>query len=336
MERIKSNVLEEALALSNEIIANIELSNMSLTSIAFKISRLARILNDFEMFEIMQNEISGYKTTPKGIEPNVWNQMKIAGRIYQEEKEDGIKDYGYTESIESIEQNIESMKLSLSQSADPNVSVSSANPNQYVFPTFGNKNERNSLRHQILRETKRLSERKSFMYKYALERNCELKYKQINNDIFTRLQNDVDGKIGNYVPDIVLKFNAVYENLNSDNPEDLSNAVHSCRRILQSLADVLYPPTDPIEISIKGKKKTVELGPENYINRLIQFIESKSNSKNYKSIVGSQLDYIGERLDSVYNSTNKGTHETITEKKEADRYVIYTYMLLSDILSLID
>lgn len=336
MKEIRSDVLEEALMLSNEIIANIELSNLSLTSIAFKISRLSRILNDFEMFEIMQNEISGYKSTPNGIEPKIWNQMKIAGRIYQEGSADVIKDYGYTESIESIEQNIEIMKLSLSQSADPNVSLSSANPNQYVFPTFGNKNERNSLRHQILQETKRLSERKSFMYKYALDRNCELKYKQINNNIFTRLQNDVDGKIGKYVPDIVLKFNAVYENLNSDNPEDLSNAVHSCRRILQSLADVLYPPTDPIEININGKKKTIELGPDNYINRLIQFIESKSNSKNYKSVVGSQLDYIGERLDSVYNSTNKGTHETIKEKKEADRYVIYTYMIISDILSLIE
>lgn len=33
-------------------------------------------------------------------------------------------------------------------------------------------------------------------------------------------------------------------------------------------------------------------------------------------------------------SAQKGSHETIFSKEEADRYVIYTYLIVGDILSL--
>jgi len=49
--------------------------------------------------------------------------------------------------------------------------------------------------------------------------------------------------------------------------------------------------------------------------------------------VGSHLDYIGDRIDSIYNASTKGTHAKVS-KEEAERYVIYTYLLLSDLLSL--
>ncbi len=43
-----SKALTEALELSSEILKNLELSDMPLQNIAFKASRLARLLNDFD------------------------------------------------------------------------------------------------------------------------------------------------------------------------------------------------------------------------------------------------------------------------------------------------
>ena len=44
---------------------------------------------------------------------------------------------------------------------------------------------------------------------------------------------------------------------------------------------------------------------------------------------------MGDRLDSIYEAVNKGSHE-ILNKEEADRYVIYTYLLIGDIVSLLE
>ncbi len=74
------------------------------------------------------------------------------------------------------------------------------------------------------------------------------------------------------------RLSAVYENLQSENPEDWSNAVHSCRRILQDLADVVFPPQDEDRIRIvSGKEQVVRLGMDNYINRIIAFVEDSTD-----------------------------------------------------------
>lgn len=68
-------------------------------------------------------------------------------------------------------------------------------------------------------------------------------------------------------------------------------------------------------------------GKDQYINRLIQFIASKSNSSTYNSIVGSDLKSIGERLDAINDAVCKGTHTDIT-KEEASKYLIHTYIII--------
>ena len=137
--------------------------------------------------------------------------------------------------------------------------------------------------------------------------------------------------MGELLPNAIKKFTSAYENLLSENNEDWSNAVHSCRRILQDLADEIYPATEDKKLA---NGKTIKLGVENYINRLIAYIDEHSSSKRFEEIVGSNLKYIGERLDSIFNAIQKGSHKIILTQDEADRYVIYTYLLVGDILKL--
>jgi hypothetical protein len=67
----------------------------------------------------------------------------------------------------------------------------------------------------------------------------------------------------------------------------------------------------------------------------VQFISSKEGSKTYKDVVGSDLSSVGMRLDAINDAVCKGTHVEVT-KDEASRYIIHTYLLISDILSLRD
>jgi hypothetical protein len=83
-----------------------------------------------------------------------------------------------------------------------------------------------------------------------------------------------------------------------------------------------------------GERKIVQLGAEHYVNRLMAFVDDHSSSDRFNEIVGSHLGYLGDRLDSVVDATNKGSHTTIVSRDEADRYVLYGYLLVGDILSL--
>ena len=327
--------LREALALSDELLKNIELNELPLSNVALKTSRLARLINDFQHQQIMEYEASGYPTTPTGIPQATYQLAARAGRELSEKdtKSNEIKKYIYYSSIEDLEFPVQNLEAALAAAKDPAISVSSANPYQHVGSPQGNKLERDTIRRNAVIAQQRLSSRRSFIYSYILKRNYELKFSGIADDIFSRIREKVDSSIGEKVPESVQKLSAVYENLQSENPEDWSNAVHSCRRILQDLADAVYASREDKIVEINGKQKTIKLGPDNYINRLVAYIEEQSQSERFVEIVGSHLSFIGDRLDSVFRAAQKGSH-SVVNKEEADRYVVYTYLTVGDILGL--
>lgn len=329
------SALREALALADELVRNIELNEIPLANIALRTARLSRLLNDFDLQRIMELEASGYPSTPTGVPAEIYRLAVAAGREFQEKdaKSGAIQSYIYTTSIEELEQELRSAEAALAAARDPDVSVSSANPNQMVWNPIGNAFERNTIRTNTARAQRRLSARRSFIYSYVLRKNHELRFSGIADDIFSRIREKVDAAIGLKVPEAVQKLAAVYENLQSENPEDWANAVHSCRRILQDLADALYPARADVTRDIGGKVRTIRMDADAYVNRLIAFVEERSSSERFQSIVGSQLGFLGDRLDSVFQAAQKGSHSAVS-KEEADRYVVYTYLIAGDILSI--
>ena len=325
--------LLDALQLSDAILRGVELSEIPLTNAALMTSRLARLLNDFTSQKIFQYEAGGYPTTASGVSQEVWALARSAGRVYQKKDKVGsTSEFAIVESIEQLEAQVDSGKIGLDAARD--VSVTSANPNQFVS-TLGNGMERLRLHNELKEAVKKLGARRSFLYTYVVQKNLELKFSAIAGDAFARIRERVDTQIGSTVPDATQKFSAIYDNLRSDNPEDWSNAVHGCRRVLQDLADALFPATGvPREKQVGSKTISVSLGPDNYINRLMCFAEDRSASDRYLAIVGSQLSFLGDRLDALFRAAQKGSHGVISTREEADRCVVYTYMAVGDLLQL--
>lgn len=305
--------LKDALDLSLVLLEDIEMSVSPLSIVALKASRLARLVGQFDHQQIMIYESGGYPSGPNGVQPDVWRLGEIAGRTYKKMVEGGLKSFLSSEPIEQAEAMIEVGK-NISPNATPI--------------------ERTRNSEMVRVRSKFVAERRTYIHGYISAVYYELKFSSVASDVFERTRVRVDGEISDIIPDAVKRFSAVYDNLLSENNEDWSNAVHSCRRILQDAADALYPAREDRIINPGPKQKVISLGADNYINRLIAYVDENSDSDRFSEIVGSHMSYLGERLDSIFKAAQKGSHDVIASQDEADRYVIYTYLVIGDILHL--
>ena len=104
---------------------------------------------------------------------------------------------------------------------------------------------------------------------------------------------------------------------------------HLKKKVLLEGGDPTVEVLHPID-TLDASKFFVDADGEHW--RMYDWIEG---SKTYKDVVGADLGSIGMRLDAINDAVCKGTHVEVT-KDEASRYIIHTYLLISDIISLCD
>ncbi len=331
-----TKALEEALELSTEILQDIEKSRVPPGVAALKANRLARLLNDVDHQRVFGYEAAGYPSTLNSFSPDVWRALELAGRTFdwKDPQTGTVSRRAYGESLDSLGETIHTSKVALGTAADGPTSLASANPLQYVTPPTGNALERWRLQSAVASATERLANRRAFIHDYVSRKHFELRFSGIADDVFSRVRATVDARIGSLVPTALQQFSAVHDNLRSLNPEDWANAVHSCRRILQAMADALFPPSAETRLDMESGRP-IQLGAGNYINRLVCYVEDRAASERFTDLVGSHLRFLGDRLDAVFEAANKGSHSSVSAE-EANRYVVYTYMLVGDLLSLGD
>jgi DNA uptake protein ComE-like DNA-binding protein len=138
------------------------------------------------------------------------------------------------------------------------------------------------------------------------------------------LRAEVDSRLLDLAPEAAEKLMIAFKSVASNNPEEWSHALTSCRRFLEDLADALYPPRDE---DIKGRK----VGKTHYKNRLWAFMDDAIESESNRELAKSHIDYLGSYMEKVHNLSNKGVHSNLT-KIEAVKAVFHTYLTVADIL----
>ncbi|MBA2939765.1 hypothetical protein HZF08_15740 [Paenibacillus sp. CGMCC 1.16610] len=331
---IQSN--NEALLLSNEILRNFELSELPIQNILLKCLRLARLTNDFEGVDWLRQEASGLDTDREGfLTAAAWTAIEKSGRRYfiddpnnkdQNQKPKKVEQ-AFTESIAVMEATVSSGRARMKVAYDRDVSLSSSSQ---LTASQGNTAERSRIQHQIQTSMERIEKIKARLYQYVLDRNYELRLGEITEDIFSRNRLIVDTALKDICPEAFQKFISVYENIKLEDDQNCENVARTCRRLIKEVAESLSPPlAAPTEVS----GKLMNIGEDQYINRLIQYIDSKSSSEKIKSIVGSHLILIGETLDNVNETANKRINAEVT-LQEVERCIIYTYLVFNYVLSL--
>ncbi|CDZ92339.1 conserved hypothetical protein [Rhodococcus ruber] len=314
----------EASALAEEVLTDIELGKLRPTDIVRKASRLARLLDDTEALEWLLVEIRGYASygNKDGLPKPAWSAAERSGRVYTDD--DGTR-RARTASIAELQAIVEGSQLQLSAAADAPVSVSSANPSQYVSLPQGNTVERINAVRTIRDSQNTLETVIGAVHQYVMERSYELRFGSAVESTFERIRSTVDAHIAALVPDALRKLTAAIELAASENPEHWADAAGYCRRLIKAVADALQPAGQPIGGRANGEN--------NYINRLAYWIEKNETSSTARDVMVSDLEYFGRRLAAFTDAGNKGAHATV-EQYDADRFIIGTYILLGDILRL--
>ncbi|BAZ28235.1 hypothetical protein NIES4074_06660 [Cylindrospermum sp. NIES-4074] len=145
---------------------------------------------------------------------------------------------------------------------------------------------------------------------------------------FDFLKEEVDDKLLDLNPELAERLMVAFKSVSSENPEEWSHALTSCRRLIEGLADELFPPDDN---QINGR----QLGKPQYINRLWAFMDKAIESDSNKALAKSHVDFLGSYLEKTHKLNNKGVHASIT-KIEAIKTVFHTYLLIADILGYLD
>lgn len=164
------------------------------------------------------------------------------------------------------------------------------------------------------------------IYRETTDILIDLKFGSIIESIFENTKMTVDSKLVKVCPEAVEKFTSAYERLRETNPESWAQSVTTCRRILKDFADAIYPAKDT---PVNGKR----VGADEYKNRLWAFASENIGSDTNRKLIQSEINYIGGRVDALYDLTCKGTHAEIS-KDEAERAIIRTYLLIGDLIKL--
>ncbi|PES81032.1 DNA uptake protein [Bacillus cereus] len=145
---------------------------------------------------------------------------------------------------------------------------------------------------------------------------------------FDILKGEVDDRLLDLNPELAEQLMLSFKSVSTDNPEEWSQALTTCRRFIEGLADELFPPIDE---DVNGRK----LGKTQYINRLWAFMDKSIESKSNKDLAKAHVDILGIYLQRVHKLSNKGVHAGL-EREEAVKTVFHTYLMVADILKYLD
>lgn len=161
-------------------------------------------------------------------------------------------------------------------------------------------------------------------HEFASQIYNKLKFSGTISNCFDILKTAVDDKLLDLNPTIAEQLMLAFKAISSDKEEEWSQALTTCRRLLEGLADELYPAS-------KEKFNGRSVGQGQYVNRLWAFMDGAIQSESNKELAKSHIDFLGSWLDKVNKLTNKGVHAGL-DRIEAVKSVFHTYLVVADLL----
>jgi len=320
--------LIEARTVAIDLLEKMETSELPIERHLMQAKRLARLLRDTDARQWLDYEIAGY---PSSLDSSTLGHClqyaKSCGRITADDKY-------YTSSLPELEASCEADRKRVEGAIPKPITETAADYLVAGATSQMYTNQLNALlkiKQSYLSRVALFSSLKTALHSYVSDTLISIEFGDYAESIFDDLRHEVDAFIRSNSPKAAEKLLAIAERMSEGNGEAYAEALTSCRRLLMSVADSVFPPSDNDWVDGSGRKHKV--GTENYKNRLIAFIESRLESESTRMILENELEHLSSRLDAVYEKSCKGVHSDVTIE-ETRLTIIGAYIFIGEIARL--
>lgn len=234
-----------------------------------------------------------------------------------------------SQKVEKSQIYLDTYASAIEATKDPTVSITSANPNEFVGWNMpkGNHLERQNLRLQQQIAIQTIGNYKTQTYEYVMKIYYVYMFGNKASSILDEYKKKVTSEIAGRFPDLKSSFEILDKNINSGNPREWASVALECRSILINLSGQLW------NLGTKNFKRRNgnNITTDGEKNKLIAYIETK--------IKGSELEKaMAERLCASVHEifAIAGKSKRKVDKNELSTVVVSTFVLLADLITYTD
>ncbi len=318
---------EYVLELARELLDDVELSRLSLESLLLKAGRLAHIMGNEEMEACLGFELHGI--FPRG-NALATEWARRVGRYTDESK-----NLGYWDPLAALDARLIATQTQLQALRIPDLSYAPKSASQYdhVGPGFaGNPitlglssviQKQDALRIEILEFSKIKSRVLAILHRWVSVVYHEKLFSHRQGTLFEKLEAQVAGRLGERSADALKKFPSVQERLFAGDPEAVSHALSTCRRMMDSFCDSIQPPSDtPVELGGEQLAVTAQHTKNRFRVYLLNHCASESRRTRLR-----------QTMTNLYDRTSTGVHADVSPE-EAHFLFFEVYLWIGEVLSL--
>lgn len=300
----------ESLRVSEELLTDIETNRIKASDVILKASRLARLSDNEELSEFLGFERSGYTG-----EESAARWAILAGR--ESEEEEGKYFFAPLVKIES--------RMEAARSALSTLQGGGNYSGEWAYALGGEYN-RNVDSHALAlaKYSSICGQVVSIVYGLVVDVYHELLFSELQATLFSDVQRRIDSEISSSSGSALDKIERISERLRAGDSESVSQGLTTCRRLIDSCADHLFPARE--EKFTIGDGVDLKVGAMNVLNRLQAYCFESGISK-------SRRDRLRQSLAGLYGRCSAGTHSEVTVE-EARFVFLQTYIVLGEVLSL--
>lgn len=322
------------------MINGIEDETISTSSALLQCMKIARLMDDEDAEEWLSYEYGGYPRTRDG--KYIEHKAYVVGREHGREL---IESSGNRHIFIELSDELESIVNSDNSALGNFTTQGMAVDGQQAVLSVDRLTQRisqsiASLRQDIKTCEKRLSILKGQYYNFAVKWYIQLQFSNAAESAFNDYQERVDNAFSKLSKPTLQKLQVIQDQLqDDDNPEHYSQILTSCRRLWEAVANELFEKYYPNYSQKKYKTDKTVSGKENDVssdhfnNRMSAVIEHLQSKSAKNTLVGSEITYLLDWTDNIFNKQNSGVHADVS-KNDAEQCIMQTYIFLGDLMGL--
>jgi hypothetical protein len=292
---------EHILELARELLDDIELNRTTAEGLILKASRLARWVGSDEIRYWLQLEMGGYNNQ----NPVSSKYMGITGRWIDREKRTGYWGPLAQQDAAIIAQKSKLAALRIPDSSSDHAVIGINNVIKAMSDTANVISTLSGIKTRVLGQ----------LHTFVSNVYYEKEFDSLSESIFESYKGDVDTLISVHCGDVLQTIPAVMDRLAEGDQESISHALTTCRRIIESFADSVYPPSDET-VELGGN--TVKLDASKHHTRINAYVHTKTNSQSVRH-------RLRQNLSNLFDRVSSGVHADVSAD-EARSLFLNTYL----------